>query len=249
MQQKKEQDFQGQCRRCGTCCTQSPPALHAQDLVLYEDQVLGKEHLLTLRTGELVLDNIQQKVLSLEQEMVRLQSRAHSKTCIFYEQSRHSCKIYSKRPLECRALECWNTGKIHKVYQLPRLKRWDMVAKNSALGSIMQEHENKCPLTRIKTLVQEVLQGQKQSAKRELSEMVRIDNEMRNYLRVNAGAGHAQLLFIFGRSLTAVLPALGLQVQPRGSAYDFQVRTRGQEMDYMEKFEPCSNSLLPPKGG
>lgn len=214
-----------QCSRCGTCCTRNPPGLHAGDLELYKGQILGKEHLLTLRQGELVRDNVQQKILPLQQEMIRLQCKPGSRACIFYQPLGRNCSIYSSRPLECRALKCWDTREILQVYQEPRLSRLDMVDAGSALGEIIQEHEKKCAYSRIRVLVQEVLDAQNVWAEQELAEIIGIDRAMRRYLLYNAGADDAVVLFILGRKLDSTLPAFGLQIEPGSQGIRFKPST------------------------
>ncbi|MFW6178919.1 MAG: YkgJ family cysteine cluster protein [Desulfohalobiaceae bacterium] len=210
------------CSRCGACCSSNPPGLHAQDYELYAAGVLQKKHLLTLRAGELVLDNVQQRVQSLEQEMVRLQTKPESKACIFYQPLRQSCTIHGRHPLECRAQKCWDVSEVYQAYQEPRLGRLDLVPRESALGQIIQEHEARCSYLRVRELAMQILAASGKAQERELAEILELDQAMRNYLQQKAGVGNAQLWFIFGRSPQDTLPGLGLQVRSGQGGFEFR---------------------------
>ncbi|MFO8032210.1 MAG: YkgJ family cysteine cluster protein [Desulfohalobiaceae bacterium] len=210
------------CSRCGTCCSRNPPGLHPQDHGLYVAGVLQKEHLLTLRAGELVWDNVQQRVQPLEQEMVRLQARPGSTACIFYQPLRRSCTIHGRHPLECRAQKCWDTREVYKAYQEPRLSRLDLVPADSALGQIIQEHETKCSYFQVRELARQILYAGDKGQEKELAEILRVDQAMRSYLQQKAGVGKFQLLFIFGRRLQDTLPGLGLEARQVADGFEFR---------------------------
>ncbi|MFP4214114.1 MAG: YkgJ family cysteine cluster protein [Desulfohalobiaceae bacterium] len=211
-----------ECSRCGTCCMSNPPGLHPQDQALYSAGVLQKEHLLTLRTGELVWDNIQQRILPLEQEMVRLQARPGSTACIFYQPLRRSCSIHGRHPLECRAQKCWDTRQVYQAYQQPRLDRLDLLPADSALGRIIQEHEKICPYPRVKELAEQILSAGLQAAEQELTGILQADLNMRGYLEQHADASRQELLFLFGRRLLDTLPGLGLEARQQAVGFEFR---------------------------
>jgi Fe-S-cluster containining protein len=196
--------------------------LHPQDHDLYVAGVLHKEHLLTLRAGELVWDNVQQRVQPLEQEMVRLQSKPGSTACIFYQPLKRSCTIHGRHPLECRAQKCWDTREVYQAYQEPRLSRLDLVSADSALGQIIQEHETQCSYFQFRELVRQVLCTGGKDYEKQLAGILGRDQAMRGYLQQKAGVGKLQLLFIFGRRLQDALPGLGLEAREAAGGYEFR---------------------------
>jgi Fe-S-cluster containining protein len=144
-----------QCQRCGTCCKKGGPGLHKEDLVLVESGRIPGRALFTIRTGELVRDNVKGILSPLEEEMIKIKGTSGRWTCIFYDESSKGCGIYEDRPLECRALNCRDTSEIEKVYSRSRLTRKDLLSKVAGLWDLIEEHEERCSYAKIKLLVDE----------------------------------------------------------------------------------------------
>lgn len=204
------------CLRCGTCCRKGPPGLHRRDAALYQEGVLGRRDLITLRCGEWVFDNVRGARFVLEEEMIRIRPGPGG-VCPFL-QGRSQCRIYESRPAECRALQCWNTTGLERMYCRDRLGRHDLLGPGSALRAIVDEHERSCPYPRVRELAAAVLQGRGGAPLRELTEMTETDERFRSYLRERAGADRLSLQFLLGRALAETLPALGVGVEksPQG---------------------------------
>ncbi|MDZ7762617.1 MAG: YkgJ family cysteine cluster protein [Desulfovermiculus sp.] len=215
------------CRRCGTCCRSNPPALHGPDKNLYTTAALAKAHLVTFRRGEWVHDNVQDKVLSLDHEMVRIRSLPDFRTCIFYDHGQRACRIYDRRPLECRAFACWDPDGLLHMYAQDRVQRLDLIFAHSALGHIIAEHEDMCSWPQVQQLGPHVQEDPNGTQAEELARILEADQTMRRGLRERTGALEAELDFIFGREMTAVLPSLGLKVFRNRNGYRFQGTTSG----------------------
>ncbi|MFO7803085.1 MAG: YkgJ family cysteine cluster protein [Desulfovermiculus sp.] len=213
------------CRRCGSCCRSCPPALHGEDKELYVRSEVGRQHLVTFRQGERVFDNVRNKVLTLDREMVRIRSLPRGKTCIFFEPEQRACRIYPKRPLECRVFACWDPQDLLVTYAKDRVQRMDLVSSHSALGQIIAEHEKMCPWDRVMDLLPGVQRDPVSVQAQELARILNADQGMRQGLQEQAGALEAELDFILGRSMSAVLPGLGLSVRRTGDGYSFQSRS------------------------
>ena len=206
------------CQRCGTCCRKGPPGLHLEDASLYSGGVLRKEHLLTLRNGERVYDNVQGRISRLEREMVRIKADSEG-GCVFLDRETNLCMIYASRPVECRALQCWDTSEITRVYHRDRLTRLDLVAAGSALGEIMQAHEEDCGLDRAERLASRIKQSGEQAALQELGSLLDRDAALRKELQEKAQAVSEVLDFIFGRPLPELLARAGLRVLSTPEGY------------------------------
>ncbi len=206
------------CQCCGTCCRKGPPGLHIEDASLYSGGVLRKEQLLTLRSGERVYDNVQGRISRLEREMVRIKADSEG-GCVFLDRGTNLCLIYASRPVECRALQCWDTSEITRIYHRDRLTRFDLVAADSALGEIMQAHEEDCGLDRADRLASRIKQSGEQAALQKLGEMLERDHALRRALREKAEAGEEILDFIFGRPLPELLARAGLRVLSTPEGY------------------------------
>ncbi|MCF8104054.1 MAG: YkgJ family cysteine cluster protein [Desulfohalobiaceae bacterium] len=211
------------CQRCGTCCRKGPPGLHRLDKRLYEQGTLQKGHLLTLRQGELVRDNVMDRTIRLSEEMVRIRSKSHEAACIFFDGKTSGCQIYESRPLECRVLECWDTSKIQQVYAEDRLTRADLFLPDSALGQIADAHEHHCSYARVAELADRI-RANAEPDKRDLQElagMVVQDLGIRKSFQDKTKAGDFVLEFLFGRSLVRTLPGFGLEVRETEEGYRF----------------------------
>ncbi len=205
------------CTCCGTCCRNGPPGLHPEDSPLYFEGVLQREHLLTLRRGERVRDNVAGAVVVLQREMIRIKSRSDSLACMLLKSENH-CPIYERRPAQCRALACWDTDELKRVYRQQSLSRSDLISPHSALAGIIGEHEQGCSPDRLRQLVQQVREKGDREGLQEIGLMLSRDREFRRYLRDRAGAEGA-LEFILGRSLEAILWAEGIRVEESGGGY------------------------------
>lgn len=199
------------CVRCGTCCTKGGPALHSQDRPLYLNGDLAKSDLLTLRKGERVFDNVREKVIELPQEIVRLRACAGSTACLFFDQASSGCSIYDNRPIECRILKCWAPSKLTAMYETDRIRRLDLISKESALGLLIKEHEKRCGYAEVKPLAAAV-QRKSHRALQEIAARIEYDRGIRESLTQEVGAGALELDFLFGRPFQETLPAFGLHV-------------------------------------
>lgn len=199
------------CRRCGTCCRMHSPALHHEDEPLYHEGILKKEHLVTFRKGEWVYDNVQDALMVLEAEMISIRPSDEHGGCLFLDQTAGSCLMYERRPVECRAMKCWDLKDILNLYSRDRLTRWDLIAVDSALGQIMAEHERQCAYARVAEICERLLEHEDQGLAKELAEIVQADLSFRAALQERTGAGEHTLNSVFGRSMTRTLPLFGLQ--------------------------------------
>jgi Fe-S-cluster containining protein len=196
------------CERCGTCCRKGGPALHYADRDLV-GAVLAYGDLMTLRMGEVARDPVQGNLGPLEQEVIMIKPGSPERTCRFFQDADASCAIYESRPAECQALDCHDTSGLQAMYARDRLTRGDFISKESALGLIVAEHEAECPGGRVATLAPKAASGDK-DALRELLGLAEYDRSIRAALVAKAGADMADLDFILGRSVVAVIENHGL---------------------------------------
>ena len=213
---------QDQCLRCGTCCRKGGPALHHIDADLYLQGRLKKTELLTLRKGELVFDNVQDRVVSLEQEIIRVRSMLKSRACVFFDSENNACSIYDYRPWECRALKCWDPSELEMSYEKKRLNRFDLIAVSCALGEIVKDHEMKCSYARIRELVTVIRNDQDRQAMQELGSILDYDLSLREQMRQKAGAESEELEFLFGPEQLLNQETARGEVKENGSRFVFK---------------------------
>ncbi|HSO67896.1 MAG TPA: YkgJ family cysteine cluster protein, partial [Desulfatirhabdiaceae bacterium] len=87
------------CLRCGTCCKKGGPCLHDADRVLVESGIIPLANLWTIRVGEMVHDPIAGIVRSTDDEIIKINGRSNSPTCLYFDDAHNTCEIYMNRPL------------------------------------------------------------------------------------------------------------------------------------------------------
>lgn len=193
-----------ECKRCGTCCKKGGPALHLEDKQIIDSGSIPLTALYTIRKGELARDNVNDRLICLTEEIVKIKSRPDASVCMFFNEADMSCGIYDDRPMECRTLECWNTAKIAAIYAQDRLTRALVLEKVEWLEDLVKTHESECDLDRIQNLANDREAGDADAAS-ELTEMVNYDFHMRNIVTEKGNIAPDMLDFLFGRPLNEII--------------------------------------------
>ena len=199
------------CRRCGTCCQKGGPALHPVDKALVDDGTIPAGCLYTLRRGELAEDALSGSLVVLRAELIKLKGMKENWTCIFFDASENCCRIYDRRPLECRLLKCWDTRELEHFYSERRLTRRDLLAGFAGLWDLVSDHDTRCSYATLKQLVRQLQQGDR-AAVGMIVEMVRYDTEIRKLVSEKAGLDPGLNDFLLGRPLTETIKMFGLQI-------------------------------------
>lgn len=198
---------QTQCQRCGTCCKKNPPTIHVEDLTYINSGKIPFTHLITFRKGESAYDNINKKIIYLEEEIIKIKTKNGSSECIYFDNKTNLCTIYEYRPTECRLLKCWDTDDILKYYNKNRIKRFDIIPENSAMGEIIKEHEKKVNLINIKKLYSLYKNTMDLKIKEKLNRIISYDKSVREFIKEKTGAKE-ELNFLFGRDIEVILRCL-----------------------------------------
>jgi Fe-S-cluster containining protein len=207
------------CIRCGECCIKSSPTLQTEDLLQVTKGLIPTHDLYTIRTGELVRDNIQNELKINENELIKLREKDPGKGCLYYDEKDRACRIYKHRPVQCSAQVCWDDSKYLETYKGPKLTRKEIIQDNILLG-LMDQHEKKCSYRVLEKLVRQIeTQGAK--AVEDLVELLRFDHELRPFVSEKMGLAFNDMDLIFGRPLTETITMFGLRVvqEPDGSFY------------------------------
>lgn len=216
------------CRGCGTCCRNGGPALHDEDMLILAHGVLLRRHLVTLRTGELAFNQVENKVLPLSQELVKVaDASGGAGKCQFLQEPQGRCSFYEHRPVECRALLCRDTQAITALYDVNRLTRRDILqASNAPAGwdALMEAYDESCPAEQWDYLLRTVrdlrveeketasTSPQLRDAQNALNEAVRLDGAFRQLAHERALVPLDELSFLCGRSLPQVARAYSLRL-------------------------------------
>lgn len=207
------------CTRCGKCCVSSTPSLQVQDLPLLLKGDIPKRDLYTVRVGELIWDNINQRHVFTPQELIKVKEKEGSRECIYHVTGPSQCTIYPKRPSQCRAFKCWDTTEFEKLFKGPKLSRFELISDPILLG-LVKEHEKRCSYKELERSIKEIPKtGEK--AIEEIIEILRFDTELRPFVALKLGLPLEETDLFFGRPLRETIIMFGLQVrrEPDGTFF------------------------------
>ncbi|KAF0232417.1 MAG: hypothetical protein FD177_2554 [Desulfovibrionaceae bacterium] len=199
------------CRRCGRCCESGGPALHLADLALVEAGLILRRDLVTLRSGEVVHENVAGGLNTLTTELVKLAGRAVGFSCRFHDAARKVCAIHETRPVECRALFCEDTTAIEGLYLKDRATRADIIAPGGGLWELVEFHERTWPAAMAVSLARKAARGDV-AARESLAELASAEAAFREAFRKRAGLADEELDYYFGRSLKRICAPFGNRV-------------------------------------
>ena len=185
--------------------------------MLVEKGVIPSKFLYTIRKGELAHDNVKGCLVPVDSDIIKIKGKEDSWTCIFFDETAKACAIYDNRPVECRALKCWDTRELEQIYAKKRLTREDLIAEVKGLWDLIKDHQARCDFTKIQRLIENRSGAKRNHARRKLLEIIRYDAEIRKLVVARGGLDSEMLDFIFGRPLTKILANYGIKVRQTGA--------------------------------
>lgn len=180
-----------------------------EDLPLLETGAIPREALFTIRKGETVWDNIEQRITAADREMVKIRERNEGKGCIFYDETGKACSIYLHRPAQCRSLKCWDTSDFLKIHSTPKLERRYLFS--GGVLSLIAEHDKRCEYRRLEDLVERIRRDGEEPVQ-EILNMLRFDFHLRPLASERLGIDDLEMDFLFGRPLIRTIEKYGLTV-------------------------------------
>ena len=201
------------CVRCGECCRGGSPSLHMEDLSLWSQGLLSPQELYTLRRGEPVNLNVEGRLGSLPEEMVKIRQRPETGHCIFYEEEEKACRIYDHRPLQCRIQACWEPGPYEELWRAGKLSRRDLVRDDEEMLELIRAHDERCSAEKLGAAFGEWYESGSEAAIRQILDQLRYDTALRSLVQERLGLGEQELEFYFGRPLIQIVRAYGFRVE------------------------------------
>jgi Fe-S-cluster containining protein len=184
--------------------------------MLIEKGKIPSKYLYTIRKGELAHDNVKGCLTPVDSDIIKIKGKKDGWTCIFFDEVKKGCTIYDDRPLECRALKCWDTRELEQIYANTRLTRTDLVSEVKGLWDLIKEHQACCDYKKIQRLIKDLTGGKHNQARRKLLEIIRFDAEIRKLVVARGGLDPEMLDFLFGRPLTKTLENYGIKIRLDG---------------------------------
>ena len=207
------------CIRCGTCCIKGGPAFHLQDRHLIDEGHIHTRHLYTIRKGEMVHDNVRDRILPSTGEMIKIKGSVGTWQCTFFREKDRACGIYAHRPQECRFLKCWDPTELAAMYADNRLTRLELLADVAGLWDLVEEHEQQCSYAGLRRNLDRLAGGSERDAVKAAISMVRYDQEVRRLAVVQGGVAHDMTDFLFGRPLSKTIEMFGYGVRERSGRH------------------------------
>ncbi len=219
-----------ECRRCGTCCKKGGPSFHHADKTLIKEGVIHAKYLYTIRKGELAYDNVKQCLEPVSSDVIKIKGKNKSQTCIFFNEPQSVCTIYENRPIECRALRCWDTEALEDLYAKRRLTRKDLISEIEGLWGLIKDHQERCNYKTILKLVDAINSNMKDNGRQKLNEIIQFDTEIRKLVVSTTGLDAEMLDFLFGRPLIQTSQKVGLKVRQIGKENILLQASRGDHL-------------------
>ncbi len=202
-----------QCKQCGTCCRKGGPALHQEDRDILRAGQIELKHLVTIRKGEMAFSPLTDTPQATDRELIKTAGRGSNWTCCFFDEQTNTCTIYENRPLECRLLQCWDTAPLKAVINKDILARTDIIGPDDPILEFIKAHEQACPCSRVTSLAADLSDpAAGESILAELTELVRLDLQIRARAVAAFDIPVAVELFYFGRPLFVLLSPYGIGI-------------------------------------
>jgi Fe-S-cluster containining protein len=206
-------EIQTACRQCGTCCRKGGPSFHLEDRALIDDGRIQAKDLFTIRKGEPALENVQGKILPVITDIIKIKGKKGVWECLFLDRETSRCRIYANRPVECRALRCWDTREIETMYHRNRLTRRDLLQNVAGLWDLVEDHQRRCDYGIIQGLAGKSGEVPDKTSRKKLLEIVGFDTHIRILTTQQGGIDMALTDFLLGRPLSVTLPLMGIPIK------------------------------------
>ncbi len=241
------------CRRCGICCRKGGPGLHLEDRALVETGRIPLEQLYTIRAGETVYDNVQEKLHRTSRDIIKIKSRPDRSECVWMNPAGNGCDHYDDRPLECRVLDCRDTHEIEAVYARKRLVRENLVGEIQGLWNLIRDHQDRCDPRQVELRIRAVDRSLPSSPKSnrndpsglhsrsdssfgdsesmaELNLILQYDLHLREVLTEDGRVHPDRLEFLLGRPLYKILRPSGIDIRLKnGRLFWMTTSRKGEE--------------------
>ncbi|MFH1076148.1 MAG: YkgJ family cysteine cluster protein [Pseudomonadota bacterium] len=212
---------QNECTRCGACCEQGGPALHKADVPVLAKGIVKRSDVYTIRKGETVYNNFEQKLMTLTEEIIKIKGIDGQNTaCIFYNSTKKECSIYPDRPYECKALKCWDTSDMESICSTDRLCRKDLLPDDTPLTELMAAHEERCSYILLNELLHRIKAADDASKVTEkVIDQIRFDYYLREFVSDKFKIKSDELALFFGRPMIKTIETFGLHVQQENDVF------------------------------
>jgi Fe-S-cluster containining protein len=208
-----------ECIRCGTCCKKGGPSFHIEDRSLLEKGIIPSKYIYTIRKGERFYDNVKKCFLPAATDILKIKGQKGLWTCVFFNETNNICTIYEHRPMECKALKCWDTREIERIYSINRLTRQDLISTVEGLWDLVEGHQDRCSYDMLKFFIDSLHKGKNEEALKGILEIIEYDNKIRELVVQKTDLDPHLTDFLFGRPITETIKIYGLNIREEGGKF------------------------------
>jgi len=208
------------CNNCGDCCKKGGPALHIKDAFLFEENILHVQDVLTIRTGELVRDDMKNRFVPISNELIKVAPHAGARpddwTCRFFTSNKR-CFLYGKHPAECRAFYCKEPEALMQLVHEERLDREKICKLTHAPDwwiELINTHEEQVAYGKLAEWAIKI--DQDEECRIKFIEALEYDRSFRELVVEKEAAPKEALNFLLGRPLMQTMIMFGLQARQSG---------------------------------
>lgn len=212
------------CINCGACCKKGGPALHTKDAYLFEENILEIQDVVTIRAGELVRDDMKNRLVPLPNELVKIApaktARPDDWTCRFLT-SNNRCFLHGKHPAECRAFYCKEPEALMQLSNEPRLERekiCEIIKAPAYWIELIKTHDEAVNYEELGPWALEIDENEEARAK--FLEKVEFDRSFRELVVEKKAAPEEALPFLFGRPLLQTMVMFRLTARPSAAGFN-----------------------------
>lgn len=206
------------CISCGACCRKGGPALHTKDAYLFEENILQVQDVVTIRAGELVRDDMKNRLVPLPAELVKIapakNTRPDDWTCRFLT-GNNRCFLHGKHPAECRAFYCKDPEALMQLSGEPRLERekiCELIKAPAYWAELIKTHEEAVNYEELGPWALKI--DEDEEARKKFIEKVEFDRSFRELVVEKKAAPEEALPFLFGRPLLQTMVMFKLAARP-----------------------------------
>lgn len=205
------------CKNCGICCKKGGPALHTKDAFLFKEEILRVQDVLTIRTGELVRDDMKNRLVPIPNELIKIApvygSRPDDWTCRFLTSNKR-CFLHGKHPAECRAFYCKEPEALMQLTHEERLDReaiCNLINAPNWWIELIKTHEEHVAYGNLAEWA--IKMDDEEDCRIKFLEAVEYDRSFRELVLEKNAANEEELYFLFGRPLLQTMVMFGFQAR------------------------------------
>jgi Fe-S-cluster containining protein len=187
--------------------------------MLIEKGIILSKYLYTIREHELCYDNVKDSILPAASDIIKIKAQKDSLACIFFNEKKNECMVYDNRPLECRALKCWDTREIEKIYSKNRLTRKDLLSNVEGLWGLVEDHQKRCSYEALTLFIDILKKEKKDKALKGILDIIEYDAQIRELVVQKGGLDPEMTDFIFGRAITETIRIYGFKIKKQDDNY------------------------------